>query len=65
MASQAEPYNPSFGAVAMNLNRQWVVVAPNGRILSRFGVDEAGARNYALYVNATSVKEESEAWAAR
>jgi hypothetical protein len=62
---KTEPYSPSLGSVAMNLNGQWVVVAPNGRIQARYGVDEAGARSYALYVNTTSVKEEREAWATR
>jgi hypothetical protein len=44
---------------------EWIVVDPRGRVVSKHGADEAGARNHALYVNATSVEEERQQWATR
>jgi hypothetical protein len=67
MDFQVEPYNARFGCLAINHweSGQWVVVAPNGKVLSKHGADVVGARDKALYINATATPEEQREWAAR
>lgn len=69
MSLRVEPYYPRFGCLAMILptldGAPWVVVAPNGRILSKHGDDVAGARAKALWHNTTATAEEQREWASR
>ncbi len=64
---KVEPYNPTIGCLALRIPKlsAWVVVAPNGQILSKHGIDEAGARNQAMFNNLTVTAEERDEWAAR
>lgn len=53
-ARRVESYDPSIGCLAIRFADGWAVVFPTGTILKRFGEDEYGARNYAMFLNLTN-----------